>query len=128
MNIEELREERSALQATIDYCPPENASNTRLDIAIRAGDKASDRLDDLAPTFALLDAIDELMVRLNQLESTVTCAGCRQAVAWTCPHCGFGNAGAPGIEGEDWDGLGPAERDFFGRDELGRPLVEDCPF
>jgi len=67
MNIEALREERQALQARIDYCPPENASNTRLDIAIRAGDKASDRLDDLAPTFALLDAIDELAARLDTI-------------------------------------------------------------
>ena len=103
MDIGTLRELRQHLIDYTEYLPPDAASDTIWEQAVERAEKAEDRLDDLGPVLALLDAIDALTARLDQIEESLACGGCGQAVAWTCPHCGWANAGAPGIEGAHWE-------------------------
>lgn len=68
MDIQDLRETRERLQEIVDYCPPDNASDLRWQIAIEKSDVANDQLRALDPTFALLDEIDRLAARMEQMK------------------------------------------------------------
>ena len=113
MDLNELRETKAKLEHVVNYCPPETASDYaweaacisdyEWEAACIAAESAAERYAELEDSFALLDAVDALTARLDQIEKSLACGGCGQAVAWTCPHCGWANAGAPGIEGAHWE-------------------------
>ena len=67
MNINDLREAKQKLEQAISYAPPEGATIRVFEIAELAGMTAQHRYDDLAPVFALMDAIDDLARRVDDL-------------------------------------------------------------
>lgn len=91
MNIQELRETKVKLEQAVDYCPPDTAGDIAFEFAERHVRTAVNRLAQLETTFALLDAIDALAARLEELETATACRGCGQRVAWECPNCGWEN-------------------------------------
>jgi len=91
MNIQELRETKVKLEQAVDYCPPDTAGDIAFEFAEKRARTAANRLARLETTFALLDAIDALAARLEELETATACGGCGQRVAWECPNCGFEN-------------------------------------
>jgi len=111
MDITKIRVIRNYLQQRIDYCPPDDAPLKAFESAEASAISAAEQYEDLEYVFALVDAIDQLTGRLDQVEENLACSGRGQSIAWTCPHCGFGNAGAPGIEGKDWDFDAEAEQE-----------------
>lgn len=96
MNITELKELRQRLEDTIDFCPPDDAPLQAFESAEKRAFSAGERYQKLAPVFALLDAIDFLY-------TLITCGGCGNPVAWTCPACGCGNTGAPNVQAKHLD-------------------------
>ena len=68
MNLNELREIKARLEQVIDYSPPDNAPDIQWERAINRAAQAQEQLDDLAPVFALLNAMDDLAARVNRLE------------------------------------------------------------
>ena len=91
MDIQQLRDHRELLQYLANYCPPGKAHSKVFGRAEDTAIRADAKLHELAPAFALLDAIDGMAARLEQLETATTCGGCGQRVAWECPNCGFEN-------------------------------------
>lgn len=68
MNINDLREAKEQLERAIEYVPSDNAPIRAFEIAEMAALTAQHRYDDLAPVFALMDAIDGLTARIKSLE------------------------------------------------------------
>ena len=68
MNIQELRETKIKLEHMVNYCPSDGASIAAFDRAEEAAFRADEQLRQIAPTFALLDVINELTARVERLE------------------------------------------------------------
>ncbi len=88
MDIGTLRELRQHLIDYTEYLPPDDASNTIWEQAVERAEKAQDRLDDLGPVLALLDAIDILTERVTMLEKTTMCIclDCERGDEGWCPN------------------------------------------
>jgi len=65
MNINELRELKVTLERRMKYCPPDDASPRVFEVAERLAISAAKQYDEMAPVFALLDAVDGLAARLD---------------------------------------------------------------
>ena len=101
MDIKQLCELRQHLIDYVEYLPPDNASDAIWERAVERAEDAQDRLDDLGPALALLDAIDTLTNRVETITTILVkaygnfsteCGGdffpddCREACAdfFTC--------------------------------------------
>ena len=83
MSLNSIRRLRKALNETIDYSPEENAPQQYCESAERSALKAQDRLEELAPIFALLDAVDALTAKVNIMTEILV-----KAYAHYIPECG----------------------------------------
>ena len=66
MDLDELREIRVRLEATVNYSPPDNSQEQEFWLAESRAERAEKVLGDLLPVFALVDAVDELKAEVDE--------------------------------------------------------------
>lgn len=68
MNLDGLRRLKEDLEYRQNYCPAPTASDFAFEWAEKAAEGAQERLNELAPVFALLEGLDDVLARVERLE------------------------------------------------------------